>query len=133
VLFGKRGNNPFCHYRALELKKKGLHERIRKIKEAPGLSFDIGLFEIIVENEKGEVVEVQSPHNAPLVPVANTDRVPRIPKALKLCNGCDNYVYEEETTCTFCSADIQKVNDEYADKMEIAKRSLEKLELLMMK
>jgi len=134
VLFGKRGNNPFCHYRALELKKKGLRERIRKTQEAPGLSFDQGLFEIIVENEKGEIVEIQSPNDTVILPVSNTtDRVPRIPKALKLCNGCDNYVYEEESTCSFCNADVQKVNDEYAIKMERAKRSLEKLELLMMK
>lgn len=119
----------------MELKKKGLHERIRKIKEAPGLSFDIGLFEIIVENEKGEIVEIQSPYNSPpSLPAEDyTDRVPRMPQALKLCSGCDNYVYEEEETCSFCKADIQKVNDEYAAKMEKAKRSLEKLELLMMR
>ena len=134
VLFGKRGNNPFCHYRALELKKKGLRERIRKTQEAPGLSFDQGLFEIIVENENGEIVEIQSPNDTAVLPISNiADRTPRIPKALKLCNGCDNYVYEEETTCTFCNADVQKVNDEYAVKMERAKRSLEKLEFLMMK
>lgn len=134
VLFGKRGNNPFCHHRALELKKKGLHERIRKTKEAPGLSFDIGLFEIIVENEKGEIVEIQSPNDTHQIPVSDdTNRVPRMPKALKLCNGCDNYVYEEEEICNFCNADVQKVNDEYAVKMEKAIESLKKLELLMMK
>lgn len=134
VLFGKRGNNPFCHHRALELKKKGLKERIRKIQEAPGDSFDMGLFEIIVEDENGVIVEIQSPNSETPIPVsANTARVPRIPKALKLCNGCDNYVYEEETVCSFCNADVQKVNDEYAVKMERAKQTLEKLELLMMK
>ena len=98
------------------------------------MSFDIGLFEIIVENEKGEIVEIQSPHNSPQIPVSDiTNRVPRMPQALKLCNGCDNYVYEEETICSFCNADVQKVNDEYAVKMEKAISSLKKLELLMMK
>jgi hypothetical protein len=134
VLFGKRGNNPFCHHRALELKKKGLKERVRKIQEAPGDSFDMGLFEIIVEDENGVIVEIQSPHTETPVPVVDvTARVPRIPKALKLCNGCDNYVYEEEEVCSFCNSNVKEVNDEYAAKMEKAKRSLEKLEFLMMK
>lgn len=134
VLFGKRGNNPFCHHRALELKKKGLKERVRKIQEAPGTSFDMGLFEIIVEDENGVIVEIQSPYNETPVPIVDTTaRVPRIPKALKLCNGCDNYVYEEEEVCSFCNSNVKEVNDEYAAKMETAKRSLEKLEFLMMK
>ncbi|CAI2765511.1 radical SAM/SPASM domain-containing protein [Flavobacterium collinsii] len=134
VLFGKRGNNPFCHHRALELKKKGLKERIRKIQEAPGESFDMGLFEIIVEDENGVIVEIQSPTSeAPIQVTGPIARVPRIPKALKLCNGCDNYVYEEEEVCSFCNSEVKKVNEEYAAKMEAAKRSLEKLEFLMMK
>lgn len=65
--------------------------------------------------------------------LSNLDRTPRIPKALKMCNGCDNYVYEEEVICTFCKSDIQKVNEEYAQKLQRAILSLEKLELLMMK
>jgi len=48
-LFGKAGNNPYCIYRALEFEKKGLRERVVKTKAAPGLPFDIGEFEIVVE------------------------------------------------------------------------------------
>jgi len=49
VLFGKPGNNPFCHHRALEMKKKGMRERIVRVEEAPGLPFDQGKFELIEE------------------------------------------------------------------------------------
>jgi radical SAM protein with 4Fe4S-binding SPASM domain len=49
VLFGKPGNNPFCHHRALEMQKQGKRERIVRVAEAPGEPFDHGLFEIVVE------------------------------------------------------------------------------------
>jgi radical SAM protein with 4Fe4S-binding SPASM domain len=49
VLFGKPGNNPFCHHRALEMDRKGMRERIVKMEEAPGEPFDHGRFEIVVE------------------------------------------------------------------------------------
>jgi radical SAM protein with 4Fe4S-binding SPASM domain len=49
ALFGRPGNNPMCHYRALEMDKQGLRERLVKVKDAGGLSFDHGEFEIIVE------------------------------------------------------------------------------------
>jgi radical SAM protein with 4Fe4S-binding SPASM domain len=49
ALFGRPGNNPMCHYRALEMDKKGLRERLIKVKDAGGLSFDHGEFELVVE------------------------------------------------------------------------------------
>lgn len=49
VLFGKPGNNPFCHHRALELLRQGRRERIVRTQPAPGKPFDHGLFEIVEE------------------------------------------------------------------------------------
>jgi radical SAM protein with 4Fe4S-binding SPASM domain len=49
VLFGKPGNNPFCHHRALELAKRGLRERLRRTAEAEGRPFDHARFEIVEE------------------------------------------------------------------------------------
>ncbi len=49
VLFGKAGNNPYCHHRALELERAGKRERIERVGAAPGQPFDHGLFELIVE------------------------------------------------------------------------------------
>ncbi|HYE29612.1 MAG TPA: radical SAM protein [Allosphingosinicella sp.] len=48
-LFGRPGNNPMCHYRALEMDRKGLRERLVKVRDAEGLPFDHGEFEIVVE------------------------------------------------------------------------------------
>ena len=49
VLFGKPGNNPYCHHRALEMKRDGKRERLVRVEEAPGLPFDRGRFDLIVE------------------------------------------------------------------------------------
>jgi radical SAM protein with 4Fe4S-binding SPASM domain len=53
ALFGRAGNNPMCHYRALEMDKAGLRERLVKVKDAGGLPFDHGEFEIVVEPVPG--------------------------------------------------------------------------------
>src|ERR1044072_6127886 len=53
VLFGRAGNNPYCHHRALELSKQGLRERIAQVEKAPGTPFDHGRFELILENADG--------------------------------------------------------------------------------
>jgi sulfatase maturation enzyme AslB (radical SAM superfamily) len=49
VLFGKTGNNPFCHHRALELLAEGKRERLVRTKAPEGTPFDFGRFEIIEE------------------------------------------------------------------------------------
>ncbi|MFI5299397.1 MAG: radical SAM protein [Polyangiales bacterium] len=49
VLFGRPGNNPFCHHRALELLREGKRERLVQVTAAPGTPFDHGTFEIIEE------------------------------------------------------------------------------------
>lgn len=48
-LLGRPGNNPYCIHRALELEQQGLRERVVKVEAAPGLPFDNGRFEIVVE------------------------------------------------------------------------------------
>jgi radical SAM protein with 4Fe4S-binding SPASM domain len=49
-LFGRPGNNPFCHHRAIELERVGKRERIERVREAPGRPFDAGEFRLIVED-----------------------------------------------------------------------------------
>ncbi len=46
VYFGRRGNNPICHHRALEHQKRGEREVLRRIEDAPGLPFDYGRWTI---------------------------------------------------------------------------------------
>ncbi|MDZ8032426.1 nif11-class peptide radical SAM maturase 3 [Nostoc sp. DedSLP04] len=49
VFFNKRGNNPYCHHRALVHAKQGMRERVVPKVKAQGLPFDNGEFELIVE------------------------------------------------------------------------------------
>jgi radical SAM protein with 4Fe4S-binding SPASM domain len=46
---GRPGNNPYCHYRARTLAKQGKRERLVPGAAAPGLPFDHGTFDIVVE------------------------------------------------------------------------------------
>ena len=54
VFFGRPGNNPYCHHRALEHDKQGLRERLVLVERAPGAPFDHGRFEAIVEPRSAE-------------------------------------------------------------------------------
>lgn len=60
VLFQKRGNNPYCHHRALELLAKGRRERLVLAEQAEGKPFDFGRFELIEEDwPSGELERAQ--------------------------------------------------------------------------
>lgn len=50
VTLGRRGNNPYCHYRARTLKERGVRERIVPKLIALGKSFDHGTFRLIEES-----------------------------------------------------------------------------------
>ncbi len=50
VLFQRRGNNPYCHHRALDLLAKGRRERLVLAERAAGKPFDYGRFELIEED-----------------------------------------------------------------------------------
>jgi radical SAM protein with 4Fe4S-binding SPASM domain len=46
---GRRGNNPFCYHRVIELKKRGIREKLVHKSEAPNRPYDHGLFELVEE------------------------------------------------------------------------------------
>jgi radical SAM protein with 4Fe4S-binding SPASM domain len=46
VFFGRAGNNPYCHHRALEMERRGVREVVTRVEGAPGAPFDHGKFEI---------------------------------------------------------------------------------------
>jgi radical SAM protein with 4Fe4S-binding SPASM domain len=56
-LFGRRGNNPFCHHRALDLLRRGRRERLVQVSAGQGLPFDHGRFEIVEEDWPGAEIE----------------------------------------------------------------------------
>lgn len=47
---GRRGNNPFCYYRADTLRKQGRRERLIPVARAAGLPYDFGRFELVEED-----------------------------------------------------------------------------------
>jgi len=49
VFFDKRGNNPYCHHRALTQEKGGIRERVFLQRRADGNPFDNGEFGLIEE------------------------------------------------------------------------------------
>jgi radical SAM protein with 4Fe4S-binding SPASM domain len=49
AFFGRPGNNPFCHFRAQEMQRRGLRERLIPGEAAPGQPFDNGRFELVEE------------------------------------------------------------------------------------
>jgi radical SAM protein with 4Fe4S-binding SPASM domain len=53
VFFGRPGNNPYCHHRAIEHEKIGLRERLTVVEPAPGEPFDHGRFELRLEKSLG--------------------------------------------------------------------------------
>lgn len=57
VLFGKPGNNPFCHHRALELLRQSKRERIVRIAAAPNEPFDQGRWELLEEEWPADQLE----------------------------------------------------------------------------
>lgn len=130
VLFGRRGNNPFCHHRALKLDKEGKRERIRKIKEAEGTPFDYGLFEIVTEDKQGNVLAVQNPLE--MTPALEVEKKPlREPVPLILCHGCKQHVFEDEETCPHCGDHIAEVNQAYQENLQKAQQAYQKLSKLL--
>jgi radical SAM protein with 4Fe4S-binding SPASM domain len=49
AVFGRPGNNPYCHYRARTLARAGRRERLVPKTPAPGVPFDNGTFDLIEE------------------------------------------------------------------------------------
>ena len=71
ALLGRRGNNPICHHRALELAKRGVRERFVRIAPGPGLPFDYPQFELVEEPIDSPWPESDEHH-------VTADRLPRI-------------------------------------------------------
>jgi nif11-class peptide radical SAM maturase 3 len=61
VFFDKRGNNPYCHHRALTQEKSGIRERVLIQRRADGNPFDNGEFGLIEEP-----INAPWPENDPL-------------------------------------------------------------------
>lgn len=115
-LLGEPGNNPYCHYRALEHDKQGLRERVVKIREAKKASFAVGEFELLTERIADGAIVASSmamPRPAKRPHPGEPPTVGRIPPHLGLCRSCNGYIHATEADCPHCGADVQAAAAEY--------------------
>ena len=120
-LVGEPGNNPYCHYRALELDKQGLRERVVKIREAAKASFAIGEFEIVTERvADGAVVGSSLTEPRPVrTRTATAGPTPaRVRPRLDICRGCDAYILPGTVSCPHCQADVPAAAAAYETERE---------------
>jgi Y-X(10)_GDL-associated radical SAM protein len=145
-LLGRPGNNPYCHHRVLELEKRGLRERIRKVEDAPNASFAVGRFELITEEIPadpalpGRVVDTTDRVLVPLLrkPIAGMDRgaaagAGRQPEELVLCRACERHVFPEETACPHCGADVAAAEARWQEDRARRLALMERLEALLVR
>ena len=124
VLFGRAGNNPYCHHRALELSKQGLREKIVQVEQAPGTPFDHGRFELILESAASPVDKLPLANN--LVQISSTrpkTKQTRKQKKLVLCRGCHRHVFLGTKICPFCSGNIRALANRYNKDLREAKKA----------
>ena len=110
------GNNPYCHYRVLDRDKRGLRERVVKIREAAKTSFAVGEFEVVTERvADGAVVATSSSLLRPTKRDRNAEPplTGRVPPSLILCRSCNGYIHDTETDCPHCGADVQAAAQDY--------------------
>ena len=138
-LLGRPGNNPYCHYRVLQLEARGLRERIVKKREAPDAPFAIGEFELITEpipGREGAVAPPAVPEEGigPLIQLRVRrdaqagSREGRLPPSLVLCRACNQYIYRHETVCPHCGADVARAAAAHDETVRHRRALIERLE-----
>jgi radical SAM protein with 4Fe4S-binding SPASM domain len=100
ALSGRRGDNPYCYYRARELAKRGLRERVVKIAEAPDHPFATGKFATVLENESG----LRMPDS-----LARDGKKRRRGRRLLLCTVCREFLLAGEQTCPHCDSPASSI------------------------
>jgi radical SAM protein with 4Fe4S-binding SPASM domain len=131
AILQRAGNNPYCHHRAESLERQGLRETLRQVEAAPGLSFDRGLFEIVVEREDGSEAGRVS-RDGRETGVLARDLTPRgsgaASRRLVVCRGCDRDVHVGTASCPFCGADVEGERLRYEAAVDEVRRALAALD-----
>jgi radical SAM protein with 4Fe4S-binding SPASM domain len=93
VLEGRRGDNPYCYYRATTLARQGLRETITKVAEAPDEPFAVGRFKLGLERLDG----TPAPRR-----LARDDKVRKRDRRLVPCRACNEFIFPSEDACPHC-------------------------------
>jgi radical SAM protein with 4Fe4S-binding SPASM domain len=129
ALFGRRGNNPLCHHRALELERQGLRERLVRTGVADEAPYAHGSFEVRLESSGGQERSAQKPPRdgttsrdlQKLWSEAHAD------SALVLCRGCHRHVFAGTKTCPHCECDVTDAQRDYDRRYREALRARDDL------
>jgi len=100
VLSGRPGNNPYCHYRALQLKQNNLREVVVIREKATGRPFDHGRFEVRVEGGHGVSYTQEDFSKPELAHVFQQKQ--STARTLTECPRCTEYVREGSHSCHRC-------------------------------
>jgi Y-X(10)_GDL-associated radical SAM protein len=146
-LLGKRGNNPYCHHRALELAKHGFRERVEQVERAPGQSFDHGRFELVLETHEEDRVEfLEFPldyREAASTPTSkiytstsseqrhNLEQISCKLPFLEICRGCNRHIFPGTETCPHCDGDVWQLARTYELNLTTARQAQEHLLILL--
>jgi Y-X(10)_GDL-associated radical SAM protein len=131
-LLGRAGNNPYCHYRVLKLAERGLRERVEQVETAPGLPFDHGRFNLILEpldGGPGERKIVAPPASLSRIRGPSNQIERPVPQKLSICRRCDQYVFAKEVVCPHCGSHIEKVNAEFERDTAAVRHAIDLLSL----
>ena len=142
VLFGRAGNNPYCHHRTLELAQRGLRERIVRVTPAPGRPFDHGRFELVLEKftESASLKQPQthngsqsygSPRQSGTSELVSIQPLPKrtrpAPPLLVLCRGCSRHIAPGTVTCPHCGGDVVALALAHTKKRRSARQAQQRL------
>lgn len=114
VLEGRRGDNPYCYYRATTLARRGLRETIVKVADAPNEPFAVGRYALRLQHSDG------SP--APRA-LGRDDKRRRRDRRLVPCSSCHEFIYPSEPSCPHCGA-VNAPRAEVASQAEVDVQNL---------
>ena len=100
------------------------------MEEAPGLSFDYGRFQLVLEpadGGPGPRIVAEPPPPSERKRLANY----RVPPVLELCRGCDQYVFPGTATCPHCGGEVSALAQAHAADLAEAEEAARELVALM--
>ncbi len=109
AVYGKRGNNPYCHHRVLELERQGLRERIVRTGPSDGQPYQASRHRVVLERWDGTSTD---PSLEPIDQTWGRDRDglrndSKHRPPLELCRTCHRFVWVGTRVCPHCETDLE--------------------------